>query len=129
MANRVTTIEVEQIMDLDSSVTTETIAKFIGQANRLVTNRFTGDTTLSVATLADIECWLTAHMLALTPHARTASVERLGEARVDYTGKFGEGLKSTPYGQMVLSLDTTGKMATIGKPRAYLKAIGGWNDD
>jgi len=55
--------------------------------------------------------------------ARMASKEKVGEAEVTYTGKWGELLKSTPYGQMVLLLDTTGKIANAGKAKASMYAI------
>jgi hypothetical protein len=128
MANRTTAAEVDQIMDLESSVTDTTIERYITMANALVDELLGTDTSLSSTLKQEIECNLAAHFIASTI-ARMGAVERLGEARVDYTGKWGEGLKSTPYGQNVLLLDTTGKMAEGSQGRAYIKAIGSWDDD
>lgn len=125
---RTTAHEVEQIMDLESSITESQIERFITMANAMVDRVFAGDTTLGETVLTEIECNIAAHFLASTI-ARMGAVERLGEARIDYTGKWGEGLKSTPYGQNALVLDYTGKLAGSGKAKAYIKAIGSWDDD
>jgi len=55
--------------------------------------------------------------------SRVTTEEKLGEAAVKYAGKFGMNLDATPYGQIAKQLDTTGKLATIGKQVAYMKAI------
>jgi hypothetical protein len=60
--------------------------------------------------------------------SRSTSKERLGDAEVTFTGKWGEMLKSTPYGQMVLTLDITGRMAKSGKTAVTLFAIPNFED-
>ena len=54
---------------------------------------------------------------------RTTSDEKIGDVSVKYTGKWGELLKSTPYGQMALALDITGKLARAGKTGASIYAV------
>ena len=121
MAVRVTAAEVKEIMD--NCTTSDAIVNtLIGAASAVVDKVFTGDFTMTTAMLKEVERWLTAHMIASTL-SRTTSDEKLGDAQVKYTGKWGEGLKSTPYGQMVLTLDVTGKMAKTGKMGVSVYAI------
>jgi len=121
MANRVTAAEVKQIMD--SCTTSDPIVNvFIGAANEMVSSVYATDTTMTTTMLKEVERWLSAHMIASTIH-RTTSEEKLGEASVKYTGYWSQGLSSTPYGQMVLTLDVTGKFANYGKRSATIEAI------
>jgi len=69
-----------------------------------------------------LEKWLTAHMLAVTIQ-RTAAEEEIMDARVKWTGYWGQKLLSTSYGQTVLILDYTGKMAKAGKASASMNAV------
>jgi hypothetical protein len=61
-------------------------------------------------------------MIAATLH-RTTSEEKLGDASVKYTGKWDKNLDSTPYGQIVKGLDTSGKMAAIGLREVSITVI------
>jgi len=121
---RTTAAEVRLIMDnLTTDVMSDTdVDSYILGANALVTKILGTDTTIGSVLLEDIERWFTAHMIACTRH-RTTTEEKLGDAAVKYTGVFKEQLSSTPYGQMVLQLDTTGKMGLIGKKAASTKAV------
>jgi hypothetical protein len=98
------------------------IVPYIKAANLMVTNIFSGDTVTSEELKEEIEKWLAAHMVSSTVW-KTAKREKLGEAEVEYTGKFGEDLSSTPYGQMVKVLDTTGKMNNLGKREVVMYSI------
>ena len=118
---RTTAAEVKEIMDncnLDDSI----VDGYILAANALVTNVLGSDITLGTILKGQIERWFTAHMIACSTY-RTATEEKVGEASIKYTGQFRENLSSTPYGQMVLQLDTTGKMANIGKKSASIYAV------
>jgi hypothetical protein len=95
-------------------------APFIAAAENLITSIITK--SISDDLLADLEVWLSAHMIASTI-LRMTSEEALGDASVKYAGKWGEGLKSTPYGQMVLILDTTGLLAAAEKRKASIYAV------
>ena len=94
---------------------------FIGIANRMVTERL-GSEGLSADLLKDIESFLTAHLIAIGKE-RQAIDERIDNIQASYQGVFGEGLKSTTYGQMVLTLDTTGLFAKAGKTAATIRSI------
>ena len=118
---RVTAAEVKQIMD--GCTTSDTIVEvMIDAATDVITAVFDGDVDMTTARLKEIERWFTAHMLASTLH-RTTSEEKVGDASAKFTGKWGEKLNSTPYGQMVLTLDTTGKMSKAGKQAASIFAV------
>ena len=118
MAVRVTATEVRVI--ITTSLLDAAIDAYIAVANPMVTNTVTCG--LSAAILKEIERWLTAHLIAITKE-RTAIVEKLGDAQITYAGTFGEGMSSTPYGQMVLQLDTCGSFANVGKKAISIKAI------
>ncbi len=121
MANRTTAAEVKAILD-NTALTPSQIDAYIISANIMVTQIL--GTTLIPDVLKEIERWLTAHMIATTKE-RIAAKEEAGTAKIEYTGKWGSGLSSTSYGAMVLSLDTTGAMASAstGLKSAYMYAI------
>jgi hypothetical protein len=121
MAARVTATEVKAIMD-NCTTADAVVTVMIGAATELIDEVFSNNTEVSTTLLKEIERWLTAHMLASTL-SRTTSDEKVGDAEVKYTGKWGSKLESTPYGQMVLTLDFTGKMAKMGKIGASITAI------
>jgi hypothetical protein len=72
--------------------------------------------------LKEIERWLTAHMISISRERQTLK-EEAGTVSVTYAGSFGEGLKATSYGQTVLALDTTGKMASLSGKAVSIYAI------
>jgi len=118
--SRVTTEEVKEIIDTDLG--NPVIDVFITGANQIVTSKLT-DSGMSSAKLKEIERWLSAHMIANTKNRMTVK-EKLGEASVEYiVGKYGSGLSSTPYGQTVLLLDTSGLLGASGKRSASITAI------
>lgn len=123
---RTTAAEVKEIMD-GCSVSDVIVTSLITAASDLVTQVFSGDTSITDTLLEEIERWLTAHMIASSLY-RSTKTEGVGDASVSYTGNFGEGLKSTPYGQMVLTLDFTGKLAKVGKQVASIYAITSFDD-
>lgn len=118
---RTTAADVKAILD-STTLTTAQIEAYIGSANIMVTQIL--GTTLGDDVLKEIERWLSAHMIATT-RERQASKEEAGGAKIEYTGKWGAGLSSTSYGQMCISLDTTGAMkdADTGLKSAYIYAI------
>jgi len=118
---RVVAIEVKQIMDgctLDDQV----VDAYIVAANELVDKVFENDTDIGDTLLKEIEKWLTAHLIA-SSQQRTAAMEAVGDARIAYTGEWGKRLESTPYGQVALTLDITGKLARAGKTAASIRAV------
>ena len=123
---RVNSAEVKEIMD-NCTTPDATVEAMITAANQIVNNVF-GTTTHTDELLIEIEKWLSAHMVASTVF-RMASDEKVGDASVKYTGQWGKRLESTPYGQMVLLLDTSGKMANTGKMAASIYAVKGEGND
>lgn len=119
MALRTTAEDVKII--IDTSLEDTDITGYITAANNLINTALSG-TTLGSDILAEIERWLTAHMIAST-RERMAKKEGAGGAEIEYTGVYGVGLNSTTYGQMAMQLDTTGELSALGGKRAYLKAI------
>lgn len=111
---RVTATEVKEIMP-DVSMEDAQVLPFINAAEAMINKIFANDITTGTDLLKEIERWFTAHMIASTPFYRQAYKERVGDAEITYTGEFKQDLSSTPYGQMVKTLDTTGKMSNIAK--------------
>lgn len=122
---RTTAADVKLI--IDTALADVTIDAYIGTASDFVDNTLAG-TTLSDNTLTIIEKWLTAHLIASTQE-RVAVEEGAGGAYIKYAGIFGEGLKSTPYGQMAIMLDTSGTLTNIAnsKMMASIKAVTSFN--
>jgi hypothetical protein len=126
MAVRTTAAAVKAILK-NSQLETTTVDVFITAASALVDNKLGTDTTLGSTLLTEIEKWLAAHMIASTLE-RTTSKEKVGDVSVEYTGKWEKNLESTPYGQMVVTLDTTGTMAALGRKSARIIAIESFDD-
>lgn len=123
MANRVTVSEIKEIYP--TSLEDDVIEPYIDIANDLVTEKLTG--MHGDERLAIIEKFLTAHLI-VTTRDRQATWQELGDARVRYTDVFGEGLKSTTFGQTALLLDTSGILASSGKRKVMIKAIKSFDD-
>lgn len=118
MTVRVTAKEVKMILD-NSSLSDPIVDTYILGANALVNSTLgTGTTDL----LKEIERWMAAHMISVT-RERMAKKEGAGGALIEYTGEYKGGLDSSPYGQMVKTLDTTGAMATLGLKSANSYAV------
>lgn len=118
---RTTAAEVKEIMD-NCTLEDDIVYVYIVAANALVTKILGDDTTIGSVLLEEIERWFTAHMIAST-RWRTTTREKIGDASVEYTGEFKQNLSSTPYGQMVMQLDVTGKMGNVGKKAASIHAV------
>ncbi len=119
---RTTVEKVTDILD-DTELDDEIIESFINSANIFVTASLSGK-GMSDALLAEIERWLSAHMVAST-RERTAKKEAAGTASIEYSGTWGEGLLSTSYGQTAVAMDTSGTLAAIaqGKLTAQIYAV------
>ena len=103
------------------------IEAFITASNSLVTGEL-GSSGLGSVRLKEIERWLTAHFLAHAGTDKTAGQvveEQIGDTRrrfSDGQAAFGK-LDSTRYGKMALLLDTSGKLAGLGKTRAQFRVV------
>ena len=119
---RVTGSDVKEIIDTDL----DDVDAYISAAEEIVTARLGDSTVLGTSQLKEIERWLTAHLIAMSNRdrgARDVDAEGTLDAKVTYAGKTGMGLNATRYGQMVLALDTTGKMASSGSKRVFFEAV------
>ena len=106
---------------IETALETEDIQRLMAMANRMITNSL-GSSGLDEALLTDIETWMTAHLIAVGKERQIAS-EKVHDVWITYQGKFGDFLRSTTYGQMVLSLDTTGTMDQATRKKAWIKAV------
>lgn len=126
MAIRVTATEVKDIMD-NCQVTDTVVDIYISVASKVIDSVFSGDTTTSAELLKEIERWYSAHLIASTLE-RISYEEKIGDAAIIYAAKMGRGFESTPYGQALLQIDVTGKLARMGKKPASLYAIPQFED-
>lgn len=120
MALRTTSAKVIEI--LETELTNEHVDKFIGIASHMVDD-VAAVGTLGSSRLAEIERWLTAHLISITLERKPVEEEIGNDTRMKYSDIFGEGLKATHYGQMVSELDTTGTLAALGKKKISFVAI------
>lgn len=124
---RVTFDEVVEIMD-NCNLSSTVITTYINAANILLNSIFgisnpeEESSEQETDLYKEMERWLAAHMIAST-RFRIASLEQVGDAKVEYIGKFGMGLDSTPYGQTLKMLDTSGELAAADKKKASIYAI------
>jgi len=118
---RVTVTEVKEVMD-NCTVADTIVNTFILVGELLIDKVFTNDTVLGSDVLKEVERFYVAHLVAMTK-SRVTTEEKLGEAAVKYAGKYGMNLDATPYGQIAKQLDTTGKLASVGKQVASMKAV------
>ena len=118
---RTTHDDVRNIMDTLSDTTTDAIIDaYIGSANVMVTEVM--GTTETSDILEELEKWLACHMIAVT-RERQALKEEAGTAKITYTGKYGQNLSMTSYGQMVLALDQSGSFAATSLRPASIYAV------
>jgi hypothetical protein len=119
---RVEDAEVKEIVP----TTIEDISAFIISANIMVTDVL-GDSGLSDDRLKEIERWLAAHFVAMKDGGARAVEEEVGRSRRrmgEATRQIlGQGLKLTRFGQQAMILDTTGKLAELGKASARFTVI------
>jgi len=122
----VTATEVKAIMD-NCIVDDLVVDTFIIAAHETIIKVFTDSTGITTTLLKEIERWFTAHMVASVLD-RTTAEEKIGDLDIKYAAKYGANLSSTPYGQMVMQLDVTGKMSNIGKMGASIYAVKSFDD-
>ena len=117
---RTTATKVKQIISTDLS--DAIVDAFIAGATELVTETIGSSTALTDTLKAEIERWLSAHLIASTRERQLVSGEA-GPAKAVYQGKTGMHLEATMYGQQVMVLDTTGSFASLSGKAAKITAI------
>jgi len=105
----------------DSVISDSELVRFIQTASGMIDSVFDGTEGYSDVMLAEMECWLAAHIVA-SSRLRQAVSERVGDVSVSYAN-LGEGLDSTSYGRMLKQLDVSGKISRIGLKAVTSKAI------
>lgn len=120
MANRCTGSEVKNI--ITTAKTAAQVEYYITSANLIVTDNLS-NVSYSAAKLKEIEIWISAHAVAMDdPEIAKEKVGQDTEATYSM-GKLGEWLQRSRYGEMALLMDTSGKLASIGKREAKMEAL------
>lgn len=109
---RVTATEVKQIIDTD--LLDVVVDSYILSANVFLNSIFGASDVSDL--MKEIERWTSAHMIAISKE-RQAKWEEAGGAKVEYYDIGGEGLALTSFGQMALTLDTTGLLKEASSKR------------
>jgi hypothetical protein len=120
---RVVAADVTSIIDTDLDSTIVDI--FISTANVFVTDQLSGEGH-SDDLLKEIERWVTAHLIAVSRERELSAKEaKAGSAEILYTGSWGQGLSSTSWGQVAISLDSsdTLKPELETKKTATIRAV------
>lgn len=117
MAVRVTDADVKEIIDVQTSRDTSI---FINLANRFVDLHLLPE-GISEGVLTDIELYLAAHFTAITVERGGLTSEVTGDSEASYANVYEAGFGSTRYGQIALTLDSSGKLRDLGTPA--LKAM------
>jgi len=107
MAIRVTEAEVKEIIKTSISDVI-VLNSMITNASLIVDEDIEPTAGHSAERLKMIELYLAAHFVALSEERGGLIELELGDARDEMANVYGEGLKSTRYGQMALSADTSG---------------------
>lgn len=126
MAVRTTKEEVKKIIDVSTETSDDSIDSMIATANLIVNSNLV-DEGLSDTILTEIEKYLTCHLLSMTLERQPERIEIGGDTSEQYP-KLGKGLEMTTYGQMVITLDTTGKLKNLGLKKAVITAVESFDD-
>lgn|SRR3990167_6565106 len=127
MANRVTVEEVKEIFS--TTISADKISACITTANQVVTNgpatSASPNPVLTADELKECERWLAAHFANIQDPI--ALREKIGDSDAwnfpaSVTVAWGRGLSLTPYGQMAIAIDRTGKLASLGLRKASFRA-------
>lgn len=121
MSSRTTAAAVKAIMRTSVTEAQITASGILDDAYNFVTDRL-GDQSLGDDLLASIEKWVAAHMVSIGLD-RQISEGKGGSASAKYTGNYAMNLKMTSYGQMAISLDSTGILAGAGSRSASIRAV------
>lgn len=120
---RVTANEVRDIL-ANTQLQDNQISAFIEVANLTVTERMTSETAYTDERLTKIELWLSAHLCTnADPRVLSESIDE-GRTTLTYEGEFGQGLRSSRYGQMVLTLDYLSYLVEDTARRVRLRSTG-----
>ncbi|WP_436933691.1 hypothetical protein [Halovenus marina] len=108
------TVEHDDVEQVLGSTEIADLSPFIEAAGRMYDNLTSGN-TVDADVRDDVVTQLTAHLVATGPERQVSSAGE-GGGNVSFEGETGEGLSGSTYGQMAVTLDPTGKLATSDKP-------------
>ena len=131
MVARVTALEVRVILPSSTTLTDPQIDAAIGAATCLVDQIAAGCAShLDAACLKNVELYLSAHFAAATENTLTLASETdpCSGGKAVYGFKFGEGVKSTPFGKMANTL-SGGCLAEQDKQPISFNSIGTHGND
>lgn len=98
------------------------IREYIESTDGIMKGLFQG-VSISQGVYKEIQRWLTAHAIAISKE-RQAKEEGAGGAYIKYSLIQGQGLASTSYGQMAMTIDSTGILQnTIKNKRVLFDAV------
>lgn len=121
----IATVDDVQDLLLDSSLSDGYVTSILTTVDRILVKTYEHYTgSISSSLLGEIQKYYAAHIITAT-YKRFAVAEQIGEARVEWAGKFGIGFQSTPFGQILLALDPSGLIAKTGIKSADFWAIKG----
>ncbi len=111
MGARVTADGVKTV--IETSIKDEDVtAHMIHTANLFVDTHLLSENH-SEPILTEIEKYLAAHLVALTEEKGGVTRSKMGDADESYANVFDTGFRSTRYGQMAITLDTSGVLARL----------------
>jgi len=96
------------------------LTAFIEAAGRLYDDRIEG-LDVDADRRDDVVAHLAAHLIATGPERQVSSGGE-GGGSISFEGETAEGLSATTHGQVAVTLDPTGKLASSDKPAATLSA-------
>ena len=112
MVARILAVQVRDLIDTSIGETVLTDS-FIDTAHVYVDSNLLS-TSHSEAMLAKIELYLAAHFVAITEERGGLRSTKLGDSTDAFADVYSAGLNSTRFGQIALTLDTSGTLAAIG---------------
>ena len=111
-------ISVADLIEIfDTELTNAQLAAFVNSAHYVIQNNLLSR-GLGTDILTEIHKYLAAHFASLRD--QRIQSERVADVSMTYQGKTGMYLESTYYGQMALTLDTSGTLANLAlKPATF----------
>lgn len=112
MGVRVSEEELLAILDVATDGTGPYVLNFVEDAHLFVEETLIS-TGMTEARLKIIEKYLAAHLYTITKERGGITEEETGDSRAAYRKMTGTGLGSTPFGELALGADTSGKLAAL----------------
>ena len=118
---RITDSDVRELVDVDEATD---IDWAVEAAEDVVTTHL-ASVGHSDSILSRITLFMAAHFVALASERGGLIRESTGVASANYANIYGEGLRSTRWGQQALALDSTGTLANVTqtRPRAEFRVV------